>query len=176
VTEQFRGVPFRTFESVLRKLQVDEAMLGELVAAGFDPRRPEDEYSAQTLRSVIEVVRQHRFPALEREAGLRELGRIAAEGLNEGVVGAVFASILPNIGTERFVMMLPRFVGTARPDATLRLIAEGPKRWRAEIEMPAANPAFSCGIIARLMELTGATPQVEVERVWADRFELLIRW
>ena len=171
-----RVVPARTFDSLMRVLRPSGEFLAELVAAGFDPRAHEEAYSAETWRTVLEIARRHRFAELSVDAGHRALGRAFLDGFAETLVGRVICVMLPLLGPERMLVSFPRYATFGRPDGTIEMKAEGPRRWRAQLVHPLSFPEFTAGVLARGLERTGATGSVRVENHDGDRFDLVAQW
>jgi uncharacterized protein (TIGR02265 family) len=171
-----RIIPARTFESILRALKPGDELRDELVAAGYDPRTPQDHYPVQAWRAVLEVMRRHRFPNLPSAEGDRALGHAFLDGFAETIVGRVICVMLPLIGAERMLISFPRYASYGRPDGRIEMKAEGERRWRAQIEMPHALPCFTAGVLERGLQRTGVEGAVDVENHAGDRFDLLARW
>jgi uncharacterized protein (TIGR02265 family) len=160
----------------MRKLRPAGDFCEELVRAGYDPDRPSETYPAAVWREVLEISRRHRFAGLTADRAYRALGHAFLDGFAETLVGRVVCAMLPLIGPERMLISFPRYASMGRPDATIEMRLEGPRRWRAVAHFPLTIPEFTAGVLERGLERTGVEGTVEVENRSEDHFDLLARW
>jgi uncharacterized protein (TIGR02265 family) len=170
------AIPKRTLESLfVRGLHADGPFTEILREVGYDIEDPLASYPRSVWRASLEVARHYYYEHLSYEESYRELGRKFAAGFVDSVLGRMLASMVPLLGPERVMTLLPYYIAVARPDITVKVKPITERRWRLEFTGPHPIPDFAAGIVEAGMRLANVEPHVQT----AERpvgFDLVVTW
>jgi uncharacterized protein (TIGR02265 family) len=98
------------------------------------------------------------------------------EGFAQTLVGRIFASAAPLLGTERCLSRIPNYLRAGREDVRMLLDVVREREWRAMVEDVDPLPEFVAGVLEAVLLLTRAEPRVDIIDRTEFRYTLLIRW
>jgi uncharacterized protein (TIGR02265 family) len=163
------------FDNLFRRvLGENRALAQALVECGFDPDHPAERYPVGVWSRCLERARMMLFSHLPVTEGLRQLGHLAAGGLEQGPLGVAYAGI--PLTHEMYLRRLPWLMRQARADVEVEMACLGPRRWQVEMRHPEPIPYFTIGILEERMRNRGIPATVELVREEPTRFVVEIRW
>ncbi|MCP3144418.1 DUF2378 family protein [Pyxidicoccus xibeiensis] len=173
-------VPASVFEGLFvrgLKAEAEGRLARELVALGYDMKRPELDYPIQLWQRVTALARQDVYPELGDEEAWRQLGRQLVVGFAETFIGRVAAVALPMIGPARAMERVPRYLAMmGRTDVEVTLSPVGDRGRRVYLTDRYNRPDLMAGGLERMLELTSVQPRITVEERSAEGYRLLVRW
>lgn len=170
-------VPKRNFDGLfVHALKPTGDFARSLLAIGYDPESDQDHYPLPVWRAALRVAREHAFPNLSAEKANRVLGHRYVEGFAQTLVGRIFASAAPLLGTERCLSRIPTYLRAGREDVRMLLDAVHEREWRVMVEDVDPLPDFVAGVLEGVLLLTRAEPQVDVIDRTELRYTLRVRW
>ncbi len=95
-----------------RVLKPQGPFLARLVAAGFDPARPQLEYPVDVWLNCLDVSAAETYPNERSERAVWLLGRRFIEGYLETIIGKLISASFPFLSAASFVKKVPRFVSS----------------------------------------------------------------
>jgi uncharacterized protein (TIGR02265 family) len=170
-------VPKRNFDGLfVHALKPTGHFAQSLLAIGYDPQAEHEHYPLTVWRAALRVAREHAFPELTAEQANRVLGHRYVEGFAQTLVGRIFASAAPLLGTERCLSRIPNYLRAGREDVRMLLDVVREREWRVMVEDVDPLPDFVAGVLEAVLLLTRAEPRVDIIDRTEFRYTLRIRW
>jgi uncharacterized protein (TIGR02265 family) len=149
----------QTFEGLFRaagSLSSEDPVLGALVEAGIDPRRPlRPAYPLSTFHQTLSILGQALAPGLPPDEQARQLGRRFIDGYGELMVGRAMLMVMRVLGPFRTLERLSRQFRTGNNFSETRLTSVSPRAaelWCNQVTLP----GWYRGILERGLECAGA--------------------
>ncbi len=145
------------FEALFQRLLVPSAALAsELARAGYDTKVPVPRYPGPVFAACLDLARQHVVPQLERDAGLKELGRRFVAGFRQTILGRIATTALPILGPARFLPQVPKRFASLRSDAHVVCRITSPQSAELSFEDPLPLGPFFAGVIEAALDVARA--------------------
>ena len=170
-------VPRRNFEGLfVHALKPTGSFAQSLRDIGYDADAAHEYYPLSVWRAALGVARRHVFSGQPPEAADRGLGHKYVEGFAQTLVGRIFATAAPLLGTERCLTRLPTYLKAGREDMRMLLEPMQGREWRVRVVDPDPLPDFVAGVVEGVLRRTRVTPEVEVLERQASGYALRVRW
>ncbi|GHG97501.1 hypothetical protein GCM10012319_62500 [Comamonas sp. KCTC 72670] len=170
-------VPRRNFEGLfVHALKPTGAFAQSLRDIGYDMEAAQEYYSLSVWRAALGVARRHVYAGQAPEVANRALGHHYVEGFAQTLVGRIFATAAPLLGTERCLTRLPTYLRAGREDMKMLLEPVQSCEWRIRVVDPDPLPDFVAGVVEGVLRRTKVTPQVEVLERQISAYALRVRW
>ena|GEM_PF-587712 len=170
-------VPRRNFEGLfVHALRPQGAFAQSLRDIGYDMDAAQEYYPLTVWRAALGVARRHAYAALTPEAANRALGHRYVDGFAQTLVGRIFATAAPLLGTERCLTRLPTYLRAGREDMKMLLEPVQAGEWRIRVVDPDPLPDFVAGVVEAVLRRTQVTPQVDVLERQVSGYVLRVRW
>jgi eukaryotic-like serine/threonine-protein kinase len=166
------------FEALFAKsLKPTGAFLEELKRSGYDPERPQPKYPAVVWQHSLQVALRHAYADKDPHQGMRLLGRrLLASFLDHTLIGKALGVGIALIAPEDVIRRFPKYISTSREGVATSVAQEGPHRFRISVADPYANPDLVCGLIEEVTTRKKVVANVEVDKVIAYNFEIVVAW
>ncbi|WP_434345327.1 DUF2378 family protein [Myxococcus virescens] len=170
-------VPRRNFEGLfVHALKPTGPFAQSLRDIGYDMEASQEYYPLAVWRAALGVARRHVCVGQPPEAANRVLGHRYVEGFAQTLVGRIFATAAPLLGTERCLTRLPTYLRAGREDMKMLLEPVQAGEWRIRVVDPDPLPDFVAGVVEGVLLRTKVLPQVEVLERQAAGYALRVRW
>ena len=170
-------VPRRNFEGLfVHALKPTGGFAQSLRDIGYDADAAQESYPLAVWRAALGVARRYAFSGQPPEAANRALGHTYVEGFAQTLVGRIFATAAPLLGTERCLTRLPTYLKAGREDMKMLLEPVQAREWRIRVVDPDPLPDFVAGVVEGVLLRTSVTPHVEVVERQASGYALRVRW
>lgn len=166
------------FESLVRCARPDPKLHAELLALGYDVKKPRATYPAAVFLACQNAVLRHAYSGRDHRTALREMGRDLVQRYFDTLVGKVVGVALKMAGPERAMKRVKLSFSSVFDPVDIHSEPLGPADWRVTFRgypFPAEAAAGTCEVALR--QAGAAQPRVEVERFEPpEAFDLRIRW
>lgn len=170
-------VPRRNFEGLfVHALKPSGSFAQSLRDIGYDAEAAQEYYPLAVWRAALGVARRYAFAGEPAEAANRALGHLYVEGFAQTLVGRIFATAAPLLGTERCLTRLPTYLKAGREDMKMLLEPVQAHEWRVRVVDPDPLPDFVAGVVEGVLRRTRVTPGVEVLERHASGYALRVTW
>lgn len=170
-------VPRRNFEGLfIHALRPTGGFAQSLRDIGYDADAVQEYYPLSVWRAALGVARRFAFAGQPPEAANRALGHKYVEGFAQTLVGRIFATAAPLLGTERCLTRLPTYLKAGREDMKMLLEPLQEREWRVRVVDPDPLPDFVAGVVEGVLLRTRVTPEVEVLERQPAGYALRVRW
>jgi uncharacterized protein (TIGR02265 family) len=170
-------VPRRNFEGLfIHALKPTGAFAQSLRDIGYDPEAAQEYYPLAVWRAALGVARRFAYAGQPPEAANRALGHQYVEGFAQTLVGRIFATAAPLLGTERCLTRLPTYLKAGREDMQMLLEPVQERDWRVRVVDPDPLPDFVAGVVEAVLRRTRVEPAVEVLERQPGGYTLRVRW
>ncbi|MFP2962158.1 DUF2378 family protein [Myxococcus sp. 1LA] len=170
-------VPRRNFEGLfVHALKPTGPFAQSLRDIGYDMEAAQEYYPLAVWRAALGVARRHVYGGQPPEVANRALGYRYVEGFAQTLVGRIFATAAPLLGTERCLTRLPTYLRAGREDMKMLLEPVQTAEWRIRVVDPDPLPDFVAGVVEGVLLRTRVKPQVEVLERQATGYALRVRW
>ncbi|MFP2932247.1 DUF2378 family protein [Pyxidicoccus sp. 3LG] len=170
-------VPRRNFEGLfVHALKPSGAFTQSLRDIGYDSEASQEYYPLSVWRAALGVARRFVYSGHPPEAANRALGHRYVEGFAQTLVGRIFATAAPLLGTERCLTRLPTYLRAGREDMKMLLEPVQAREWRVRVVDPDPLPDFVAGVVEGVLHRTRVKPEVEVLERHPTGYSLRVRW
>ncbi|WP_343073533.1 DUF2378 family protein [Pyxidicoccus fallax] len=170
-------VPRRNFEGLfIHALQPTGGFAQSLRDIGYDVEALQESYPLAVWRAALGVARRFVFPGHAPESANRALGHQYVEGFAQTLVGRIFATAAPLLGTERCLTRLPTYLKAGREDMRMLLEPVHAREWHIRVLDPDPLPDFVAGVVEGVLRRTRVTPVVEVLEREPTGYSLRVSW
>ncbi|MFP2910954.1 DUF2378 family protein [Pyxidicoccus sp. 3LFB2] len=170
-------VPRRNFEGLfVHALKPTGSFAQSLRDIGYDADAAQEYYPLSVWRAALGVARRYAFAGQPPEAANRALGHRYVEGFAQTLVGRIFATAAPLLGTERCLTRLPTYLKAGREDMKMLLEPVQAREWRVRVVDPDPLPDFVAGVVEGVLRRTRVSPEVEVQERQVSGYALRVRW
>lgn len=170
-------VPRRNFDGLfLHALKPVGAFAQSLRDIGYDADAAQEYYPLAVWRAALGVARRFAFAGQAPEVANRALGHLYVEGFAQTLVGRIFATAAPLLGTERCLTRLPTYLKAGREDMRMLLEPVQAREWRVRVGDPDPLPDFVAGVVEGVLRRTRVAPAVEVLERESTGYVLRVTW
>jgi uncharacterized protein (TIGR02265 family) len=169
------GVQARSFDVLFRRALGGRPGLAEaLRTCGYDPEHPQEVYPSRIWVDCLEMARSLLFDALSHDDGLRELGKLFADGFATTPLGQVYQGIAYT--GRAYLLRLPKLIRMARSDLQVDLQFETDQRCMMVVRGPDPNAAFTAGLVEVRLRQRGLNATVRVAHSLPEGYDLAVSW
>jgi|SRR5215217_1892549 len=170
-------VPRRNFEGLfVHALKPSGAFAQSLRDIGYDTEVSQEYYPLNVWRAALGVARRFACAGQPAEVANRALGHHYVEGFAQTLVGRIFATAAPLLGTERCLTRLPTYLKAGREDMKMVLEPVQEREWRVRVVDGDPLPDFVAGVVEGVLRRTRVEPRVEVLERQPSGYALRVRW
>ncbi|QSQ18743.1 DUF2378 family protein [Pyxidicoccus parkwayensis] len=170
-------VPRRNFEGLFtHALKPTGGFAQSLRDIGYDAEAAQEYYPLAVWRAALGVARRYAFAGEPSEVANRGLGHKYVEGFAQTLVGRIFATAAPLLGTERCLTRLPTYLKAGREDMKMLLEPVQAHEWRIRVVDPDPLPDFVAGVVEGVLRRTRVTPRVDVLERHPTGYVLRVEW
>jgi uncharacterized protein (TIGR02265 family) len=170
-------VPRRNFEGLfVHALKPTGGFAQSLRDIGYDSEAAQEYYPLSVWRAALGVARRYAFAGEAPDVANRALGHKYVEGFAQTLVGRIFATAAPLLGTERCLTRLPTYLKAGREDMRMLLEPVQAREWRVRVVDPDPLPDFVAGVVEGVLRRTRVTPRVEVLERQSTGYVLRVEW
>ncbi|HZI09120.1 MAG TPA: DUF2378 family protein [Myxococcus sp.] len=170
-------VPRRNFEGLfVHALKPSGAFVQSLRDIGYDAEAAQEYYPLPVWRAALGVARRFAYAGQPAEVANRALGHRYVEGFAQTLVGRIFATAAPLLGTERCLTRLPTYLKAGREDMKMELEPVQARDWRVRVVDPDPLPDFVAGVVEGVLRRTRVEPAVDVLERQPGGYALRVRW
>jgi uncharacterized protein (TIGR02265 family) len=150
----------------------------KLRSIGVDLDRLDVSYPQAKFKEACEAAAPILFPAKTETEAMREFGRVFVVGFRDTIVGKMAFITLPLLTPAGILDRTPRFVAMASDYIDIQIEKTGEKSRRMTFNYENPMPEFFAGLFESALRFAkGASKtQIEVQKVRAAGFELVISW
>ncbi|NVJ21369.1 MULTISPECIES: DUF2378 family protein [Myxococcus] len=170
-------VPRRNFEGLfVHALKPSGAFAQSLRDIGYDTEASQESYPLNVWRAALGVARRFACAGQPAEEANRALGHHYVEGFAQTLVGRIFATAAPLLGTERCLTRLPTYLKAGRDDMQMVLEPVQEREWCVRVMDGDPLPDFVAGVVEGVLRRTRVEPRVEVLERQPSGYALRVRW
>ncbi|WP_338867567.1 DUF2378 family protein [Myxococcus stipitatus] len=167
----------RNFEGLfVHALKPTGAFAQSLRDIGYDAEVFQEYYPLTVWRAALGVARRFVCVGKPLEEANRALGLRYVEGFAQTLVGRIFATAAPLLGTERCLARLPTYLRAGREDMRMGVEAMGLRDWRVRVVDGDPLPDFVAGVVEGVLRYTRVEARVEVLERQPTGYLLAVRW
>ncbi|TQF15767.1 DUF2378 family protein [Myxococcus llanfairpwllgwyngyllgogerychwyrndrobwllllantysiliogogogochensis] len=172
-------VPRRNFEGLfVHALKPSGAFAQSLRDIGYDTDTDasQEYYPLTVWRAALGVARRFACAGQPPEEANRALGHHYVEGFAQTLVGRIFATAAPLLGTERCLTRLPTYLKAGREDMKMVLEPVQEREWCVRVVDGDPLPDFVAGVVEGVLRRTRVRPRVDVLDRQPAGYALRVRW
>ncbi|GEN08891.1 hypothetical protein MFU01_39280 [Myxococcus fulvus] len=170
-------VPRRNFEGLfMHALKPSGAFAQSLKDIGYDEEDLQEYYPLTVWRAALGVARRFVCAGQTPEVANRALGLSYVEGFAQTLVGRIFATAAPLLGTERCLTRLPTYLKAGREDMRMDLLPVREREWCVRVVDADPLPDFVAGVVEGVLLRTRVTARVEVFERAPAGYALRVCW
>lgn len=158
--------------------QISPALARELKALGLDlsrklpPAVPRDLWYA-----ALEATARHLYPAVSRAEGLRALGRVMMQGLEQTTFGRGMAPVVRMLGPRRILKRVPSNLKSSNNFSSGVLTELSPTSMQLDVDDNGTAPEVFQGSLERILLWAGAkSVEVTIDAWTPPAARFTIRW
>lgn len=120
-------------------------------------------YPRATWEQILIVSREEVFPERREADGMRELGRLVANGFAQTLIGKAMSGFVKVVGPMRMMSRMTRNLRAAANYNDTRMTERGPNACEVWINESRIHPEYCAGLLEAALVYAGAKePKVEV--------------